>query len=353
MHAGVARVVAGLASDQVARGWQVTVACPAQGWLPEALTATGVDVVRWEATRSPGLSVVTETRSLSALIRQVDPDVVHLHSAKAGLAGRLAVRGRRPTVFQPHAWSFDAVSGPVRRLSQEWERRASRWTHLTVCVSEAEAAAGRAVGVHGRLEVTPNGIDTARWPTGDRAASRARLGVPEAPTVVCVGRYARQKGQDLLVEAWRTVVAQVPGARLVFVGDGVDHPELLAAAPAGVHVAPNSDLADWYAAATVVAVPSRWEAGLPLVAMEAMSTARSVVAFDVAGIGSGLGDSGEAVPAEDTAALARALVERLVDEPAADAEGRTGRGRVFELFTATRSHADIARLTEELLQLHR
>ncbi|NEA48622.1 glycosyltransferase, partial [Streptomyces sp. SID10815] len=71
---------------------------------------------------------------------EVRPDLVHAHSAKAGLAGRLAVRGRIPTVFQPHAWSFEAVGGATAALALRWERWGTRWAARTVCVSEAERA---------------------------------------------------------------------------------------------------------------------------------------------------------------------------------------------------------------------
>ncbi|OMQ15223.1 glycosyl transferase, partial [Modestobacter sp. VKM Ac-2676] len=71
-----------------------------------------------------------ETLTLRRVVRAADPELVHLHSAKAGLAGRLAVQGSRRTVFQPHAWSFEAVTGGVAEASRRWERAAQRWTHL-------------------------------------------------------------------------------------------------------------------------------------------------------------------------------------------------------------------------------
>src|SRR4051812_17465786 len=100
---GVAQVVADLVTDQVGRGWDVVVACPPSGWLPSVVCDAGARVVQWPAARSPGLSVVREAQVLTRTVQATAPSVVHLHSAKAGLGGRLAVRGRRPTVYQPHA----------------------------------------------------------------------------------------------------------------------------------------------------------------------------------------------------------------------------------------------------------
>jgi glycosyltransferase involved in cell wall biosynthesis len=344
VEAGVARVAAGLVRDQRARGWDVTVACAGDGWLAQDITDAGARLAAWEAGRSPGPSVPSEVAALSRVIDAVDPHVVHLHSAKAGLAGRLAVRGARPTVFQPHAWSFEAVTGPLHVASRWWERTAQRWTHLTICVSEAELRTGRDAGISGPAVVVPNGVDPRAWPPLDRAESRSALGVSPmaAPTVVCVGRLARQKGQDLLLRAWPQVRRWVPEARLVLVGTGPDEVALRAAADPSVRFAPGERLAQWYSAADVVAVPSRWEAGLPLVAMEAMASRRSVVAFDVAGIGSSLAGAGTAVPPEDIEALAAALTARLLDPSLAAREGEAGNGVALTRFAADRSYSATA-----------
>src|SRR5207244_646249 len=98
------------------------------------LAGLGVRCLPWAAGRGPGASSVEEARRLARLVGQQRPDVVHLHASKAGLAGRLAVRGSLPTLFQPHAWSWLAVDGAVRWASIAWERLAARWTGLYVCV---------------------------------------------------------------------------------------------------------------------------------------------------------------------------------------------------------------------------
>lgn len=301
VDAGVARCVTAYATDQRDAGLDARVACPASGPLPGWLRSAGVPVVAWEATRSPGPSVVAETRRLAAVVAECDPDVVHLHSSKAGLAGRLALRGRRPTVFQPHAWSFAAVGGAVRTASLGWERVAARWADVVVCVSEAECDEGRRCGIRARRwEVVPNGVDLDRF---------TPLPHPDAvPRAVCVGRLSRQKGQDVLLAAWRLV--DVPGAELVLVGDGPDRAALSRDLPDGVRlVGRQEDVTPWYAAATVVAVPSRWE-GMALTALEALACGRPVVASDVTGMREAL-PADALVPAEDPAALAAALTRRL------------------------------------------
>ncbi|MGH3917546.1 MAG: glycosyltransferase [Pseudonocardiaceae bacterium] len=205
--AGVAGYVAAVAADQLTRGWRVMVACPCGGQLGADLAARGIPRLHWPATRSPGPETVLETQWLGQLIRATRPDVVHLHSAKAGLAGRLALHGRRPTLFQPHGWSWLAVRGAAARAALAWERVASRWTDVVVCVGDGEGAHARHRQVHARHVVVRNGVDLARFTPADersRADARDRLGVDrEVSLAVCIGRVTRQKGQDVLLAAWR------------------------------------------------------------------------------------------------------------------------------------------------------
>jgi glycosyltransferase involved in cell wall biosynthesis len=344
-QAGVARVVAHLVADQLNAGWDVFTACPPGGPLAAAVARAGAQVLPWRASRGIGASALAETWRLRSVVARVAPDLIHLHSAKAGLAGRLAIRGRLPTVFQPHAWSFDAVTGTVRWGTLAWERHAARWTHRLACVSEHERERGRRLGVNAATSVVPNGVDLTWFGAcddADRARARAELRLPAGPTVVCVGRLCRQKGQDLLLAAWPAVVAAIPDARLVLVGDGPDRAALTAIAPAGVTFARHADdPRPWYAAADVVAMPSRWEA-MALVLLEAMASARCVVAADVGGVREAM-PAGRAaiVPAEDVGALAATLVVRLARPALAAAEAAAGRARVV-------AQHDIARVIEHM-----
>ena len=353
LDAGVPRVAARLVEDQLARGFDVAVASPAAGELRAAAEAAGARWVAWEASRSPGPATARETARLARVVREVAPDLVHLHSAKAGLAGRLALRGRRPTVFQPHAWSFEAVGGALRALTLGWERIAVRWADAVVCVSEGERLRGAEAGVAARYAVVPNGVDLDAYPPAgedERRASRAALGAGDGPLAVVVGRLSQQKGQDVLLSAWPAVVERVPGARLVLVGDGPEREPLERAASESVRFAGQvPDAAGWLAAADVVVVPSRWE-GAPLVLLEAMARARSVVATDVAGARECLAEGGgEVVPIGDADALATATADRLLDRERAAREGAAGRARVEQAFDVRAASAAMAAVYDDVL----
>lgn len=358
---GVPRVLLDLVCDQRDNGWDVHVLSPA-GWLADQARERGVPWQRWEATRSPGPRSLAETGALSTQLRSLRPDLVHLHSSKAGLAGRLALRGDVPTVFQPHAWSFSVGGGAQASLALAWERWATRWTSLQICCSPEEQVQAHRSGVGGRSRVLVNGVDLEQYrPSTPRARreTRTRLGVgPDVPVVVCVGRLTPQKGQDVALAAWPAVREGAPAARLLLVGDGPLGGSLRASAPAGVELlGRRDDVPDLLAAADLVLMPSRWE-GLALALLEAMATGVPVVASAVAGSASALlagplPAAGAVVPVEDPRALAQAVLERLLDPALRDREGRAGRLRVEQQYDLAVTTAAVRAAYAELLDTQR
>ena len=350
--AGVAGYVAAVAADQLARGWRVVVACPSGGRLAAELTARGVPRLHWPATRSPGSGTVAETWRLRRVIHQVSADVVHLHSAKAGLAGRLALQGRRPTLFQPHGWSWLAVRGAAARVALAWERFASRWTDVVVCVGDGEAAHARHRQMPGRQVVVRNGVDLARFtPTDERAraAARDRLGVSRAaPLAVCIGRVTRQKGQDMLLRAWPQVQQHCPQAQLSIVGDGSLLRTLQGWAPPSVRfVAPVTDPRPWYAAADVVVLPSRWE-GLSLTLLEALASGCPVVVSDIPGLADAMTASvGARVEVGNAEGLANAVARRLSDRDLRAHEATAAR-LAATVFDVQRTYEQLAAVTIQI-----
>lgn len=327
---GVANYVRSAAAYQARAGWSVTVAAPAAlGDDP------GVRYLAWQARRNPLVGIDAERRAIKRITREVGPDVVVLHSAKAGLSGRIAVRASIPTVFVPHAWSFYALPGPLAGAALAWELWARRWTNATVAVSVGEAEDGLRRGLRGPVFVVPNPVP--EMDSDNRALTRAaaRSTLPSqitdlaGPLVVCLGRICRQKGQDRLLAAWPDVLRLIPTAQLLLVGDGPDHAALRRSAPPGVHlIGATREPLRYLAAADLVVIPSRWE-GMSLTMLEAMSLGRSVVTTDVAGSDVvRAAAAGAVVRGGDGGALALALAERLLAPGRAAAEGERGRAFV-------------------------
>lgn len=359
--AGLAFCVADLTRLQVQRGWEAVLVSPS-GPLVELCSAAGARVVRWDASREPGLSLVDEIVGLARILRRERPAIVHLHSSKAGLVGRTVVRGSLPTVFSPHAWSFEHVSGVMRKLVSMWERQAARWADRILCVSEDERRTGERAGVRAQWAVLPNEVDiSASLPAlGDTRELRRRLGVSsQAAVAVCVGRICHQKGQDVLLQAWPRVAERVPNAQLVLVGDGPDRPTLERAASRlpGVRwvgsVSREQSLR-WMAASDVVVAPSRWE-GMALVPLEAISLGRPIVAASAEGMTSVVrSGAGTVVPVGVAAPLADALSTYLADPALRDRA--TAAARMLGAGRAGRLEANgdkLSHLYLEVLQARR
>ncbi|MFD6879160.1 MULTISPECIES: glycosyltransferase [unclassified Streptomyces] len=360
---GVARVVTDLVRAQAAGGLRVVVGCPRGGRLADDARDAGAEVLTWRAGRAPGPGLPAEVLGAARMVRRVRPDLLHAHSAKAGLAGRLAVRGSLPTVFQPHAWSFDAVGGATAALALRWERLGARWADRVLCVSESERRAGESEGIAGRWSVIRNGVDLDHFrpgrpdPEQDRAEARAGLPLPDGlrgggPLAVCVGRLCPQKGQDILLRAWPELLGAVPEARLALVGDGPDGERLRRTAPPGVFFAgAAADIRPWLRAADLVVLPSRWE-GMALAPLEAMACGRPVLVSDVSGARESL-PPGQGrlclVPPEEPTALAKAL-GRLLTEPRLLAElGEQARQHARTDFDVRRTADAVTGLYHELL----
>ncbi|MDI3388468.1 glycosyltransferase [Streptomyces sp. B-S-A8] len=341
---GVPRVVADLVREQLQAGMDAVVACHPGLSSAGDLRAAGAHVLPWRATRSPGPRLASEVRAVARMVQTCRPDVVHAHSAKAGVAARLALRGRVPTVFQPHAWSFSAVEGTMAAATLRWERFAARWCDRIVCVSAAERNEGQAAGIAARWDVIPNGVDLSRFGPAPGSGERRR-----PPLVVCVGRLCRQKGQDVLLRAWPEVLGAVPDARLALVGDGPLRSRWEATAPARVEfVGGVADVLPWLHRADLLVLPSRWE-GMALAPLEAMATALPVVVTDVNGARESLptGHRDVAlVPPEDPRALARSVATLLADAPLRVAMGR-------QVFSHAQESFDVRRAAQAVMDVYR
>jgi glycosyltransferase involved in cell wall biosynthesis len=343
---GVAFCAASLAQDQVARGWSVGVATPDRA-RTKGVRESGAHHYVWNARRDPGVHVVAESRRLRSIVAAFDPDVVHLHSAKAGLCGRLVVRGRRPTIYQPNGWSFYAVDGAVRRVTVAWERFAARWSTCTVCVSHDERTAAERLGFRAAWSTIHNGVDIERWrpPSAEqRAAARRALGVTGSdPVVVTVARLSRQKGVDVLFRAWPGVRQTWPVARLVVVGDGPDRAQLERERPAGAILVGESDPTAYLRAADLFVAPSRWE-GESFAVMEAMAQGLPVIATCVSGT-SGLLGAEYLTPVDDSSRLADVVAELLRDPHRRALAGHRNRRFIEEARSVRTMHERMAALT--------
>ena len=245
---------------------------------------------------------------LRRLIRHLRPAVVHLHSTKAGLVGRIAAIGTGVRVlYSPHCFAFE-MDSRLRPLYRLAERALAPLTDILVAVCENEADAGRAIGYRAdKIRVVHNGIEApAKPPAAERDG-----------TIVFIGRNCRQKGVDVMLEAFKRLKCVRSDARLTVMSD-LDESLRAAFASVGAEVLPFGTAADAAALlsrASILAMPSRWEA-FPYLMLEALASGAAVVASDVGGVGECIADheNGLLVPPDDPGELAMALQELLVSD---------------------------------------
>jgi starch synthase len=286
-------------------------------------------------------------------------DLAHSHTWYANLGGHLAkLLHGIPHVMTAHSleplrpWKAEQLGGGYA-LSLFCERTAVEAADAVVAVSAGmrrDVLATYPSVDPDRVVVVHNGIDTEAWRPVPDTGALARLGIdPDRPSVVFVGRIARQKGVDHALAAAASID---PGAQVVLCAGAPDTAEIgaemraraaaLAAGRDGVvwieDMLPRTDLAQVLSAASVFLCPSVYEP-FGLTNLEAMACGLPVVATAVGGIPEIVveGVTGHLVPYDpDHAAFAVALATRvnelLADPGRAAAMGRAGRARAVEAF---------------------
>jgi len=271
-----------------------------------------------------------DRRAVAALreaIRHFRPDVVHTHSSKAGILGRLAARLERvpAVVHTVHGFGFTPLQAPpVRAAFFLAERIAARWTDHVVAVSERNLERGTELGLIDprRATVIRAGIALERFrrPAG-AAAARARLGLAsDLPLVTQVGNFKPQKAPLDFVRVAAEVARRLPSARFAMIGDG----PLRGAAEdlaRRLGVADRIAFPGWWddvpalLAATRVSVLTSRHEGLPCAVVESLAAGVPVVATAVDGTGEVVrhGVNGFLEPAGDVTALSARVADLLTD----------------------------------------
>jgi glycosyltransferase involved in cell wall biosynthesis len=276
-------------------------------------------------------------REIADVLRAETPDIVHAHSAIAGLVVRvLKVFGAcpAPIIYCPHGWAFDRAGTKVERLFYRMvEAMLAPFTAAILCISKHEYRHARQSGIaRKRLRLVYNGLPSS--PGSARGDASPREWNPLC--LVFVGRLDRQKGFDILIAALKQVTRPV---HLTVIGDRVLDGYGETSAQDVPHpvfhkgwLNPTS-VADAIGNAELVAVPSRWE-GFGLVAAEALRDGTPVIATRRGGLPEVVahGVTGWLVDQPDPTALAQAI--QSVDRTTLAAWGENARNRFIRHFHA-------------------
>ena len=260
---------------------------------------------------------VADLRALAQmvmLLRRVKPDMIHAHSSKAGLLGRVAAKlCNVPVVYTPHAFAFLMKQGVLRRsLYQRVERAAVKLTSAVICLSREEVDAAAALGYcPEQIHMIPNGIkfEGAR-PLRVQEGGKLKLGF--------FGRSGRQKGDDTFVRLVAALQERGVAVEGYMYGVATNSPRLLrfihqSHAAAMVHLCgscASAEVVEKMRDLDVIVMPSRWE-GLPYVLLEAWLAGVPVAAYGTGGIKDVVvhGESGLLAAPEDLRGLTTCVMQ--------------------------------------------
>ena len=254
--------------------------------LVEAVRNRGGQTLDMRTGNAPCLADMRAFIKLRGLARKVRPDVIHAHSSKAGVLGRtLALAGIKAGFFYT-AHAYYGLSGArSRKISFfNWIERIFGKIGNTINISDDESAfAMRKLKIPSRrIHVIHNPVNTAEFrpPTGDeRNAIRTRFAIPRDAIVMgSIGRLSFQKDPQTMYKAAAEAMSRHSNLWLCHVGSGEMEAEIsalsetLGIAARVVRIRYLEAPAEIYRALDAFVITSRYEAGWPLVVLEAMAS---------------------------------------------------------------------------------
>lgn len=307
----------GAFADRLPRPEQVTILGKGGGFSPAAA---------WQLARE---------------IRRLRPALLHTHNLGPLIYSALATGFglSRPLLHGEHSRLTPEELQPRRLRQRRVLYGACRAIHT---VSEDMRDELLSLGfAPRRVRAIANGVDLTRFAPGDRAAARARIGVPaEALLIGIVGRFGAYKGHERLLEAFDELAPDFPTLHLIMVGEGGPRTEAVAARRCASAFASRiiaagfqPDPAEFYRALDLLCLPSTNE-GMSNALLEAMACGVPALAHDLTAhaeiIDPGL--NGCVADLSEAPALARALRPLLADPARLAALGRAAREKVAARF---------------------
>ncbi len=342
---GVQRVTLQELTSLAPDTYRRTLICQTTGPLTKLAVKEGIRCETVPTLTRP-ISPWNDLRSLLRLwrlMRSEKFDIVHTHSSKTGVLGRLAARcaGTEVIAHTVHGFAFPAEKSRWKRKLYAWmEYVGGKCCDVVICLNSNDLRIAENLGISRRkLKLLPNGVDLSLFApisSSQRDALRARLNLPsDQPIAVMVGRLWPQKAPLTFVRAAIDLVAKHDEAHFVLVGDGELRPEVEAAideAGAGdrIHLLGwRDDVAELLPAFDVFVLPSLWE-GMPLAILEALACGLPAIVSDIPGNRDLVNDreDGLTFPTGDVKALAEHLQTLLFDNCRRQQMGSAARRKV-------------------------
>lgn len=304
--------------------------------------------------------------ALKRVLRDFRPDVVHTHSAKGGILGRMAATALRvpAVVHTVHGAPFHPYQRWYARKLTEWaEWYGARQCHLMVSVADAmtDLLVGAGVAPREKFVTVYSGMDVEPFLAADqtREATRAELGF--APDDVVIGKIARLfhlKGHEYILAAAKSVIERCPQVRFLFVGDGILR-DSLQQEIAGQGLTPYFKFTGLVPPTRIPTLLGAMDAlvhvslreGLARALPQALIASKPVVSFDIDGAREVTisGETGFLLAPGDVTGLGDALVALARDADLRQRMGATGRARFADQFRHETMTRQLRALYQKLL----
>jgi glycosyltransferase involved in cell wall biosynthesis len=297
------------------------------------------------------------------LLRREQFDVVHTHSSKAGILGRIAARivGVPVVVHTIHGFAFHDFMSPWKRrfyIILERGLRPLADFYITVCELNRTQAIDLNLIHPQNSQTVYSGISFTKLERPvDIKTTRLELNIPDGwQTIIMVGRLDEQKAPYYLIDAFAKVVQECPEILLFLVGEG----ELQSRLEAQTHtlgienqvkfLGSREDVPEILKVADIFALSSLWE-GLGRAMTEAMLVGKPVVVPNIYGIPEIVKheETGLLFPAKDVNQLASHLIDLLRHPQKREYLGHNGKKLTQKLFNANKMVEDIEQIYDKLL----
>lgn len=287
-------------------------------------------------------------RALKNMIREINPQVIHTHSSKAGIMGRaIAASLKVPVVHTIHGAAFHYGQHPVLfNTYKSLERWAGKRTDrfISVCDAMTDQYVEAKVAPREKFRTIYSGMDVEPFLNPPRSPADVRAEYNIGDEDIVIGKIARLfnlKGHQYVIAAAKAVVAANPNVKFMFVGDGIlreQYDSEIAAAGLTGHfiftgLVDPIRIPELINAMDIVVHTSVWE-GLARVLPQGLISGKPVVSYDVDGAREVVitGETGYLLPPRCVEELAAALIELAADPALRTRLGSAGRDRFTQQY---------------------
>lgn len=296
------------------------------------------------------------------IFRKNKYNIVHTHSAKAGILGRISAKFANPkciVIHTIHGLPFHPYQNKFLNFIYIFaEKIAYFFTDHFICVGEImkEKSLKAGIGKESDYTVIYSGFEIEPYLecAKKREILRKKYGISEKEKVIgMIGRLFYLKGQNYLIEAFKEVSEKHPEAKLIFVGDGILKEELENYAKKNkiydkvifTGLVPPEKIPEYVGIMDIVVHTSLRE-GLPKAVAQGLAGGRPVVAFDIDGTKEVVinGKTGFIVPPEDIKLLKEKIIYLLENPVISDKMGKEGQELIKKLFPVEKMVDEIEKI---------